>query len=71
MTEKWAGVKSKLAASRVECVNFRWSAHSVTKGASKVEDNVSNVVMAVSGEVTGAAKRKVSIIGLELKDVLK
>lgn len=40
-------------------------------GASKIDDDVTNVLMAVSGKVTNASRRKVAIIELELKDSLK
>lgn len=64
-------VSEELATCRVESEHSRWSAHSVANGASKVEDDAYNAHKAVSGEVTNATKRKVSIITLELKNALK
>lgn len=66
-----ASVKLKPAASRAKSVNSCCDAHSVSKRASKVEDNVSSAVMAVSGEVADTIIGKVFIIGLKPKKVLK
>lgn len=71
IAEELESIMSNLASLCVECTNSCWSAHSVVEGSSKVEDDVSNVVMAVSGEVADATKRNLSIIGLKLKDTLK
>lgn len=60
-----------MAASRAECVESRWSAHGVTKGANKVKEDVSDAHIAVFREATNASKRNISIILLELKAVLK
>lgn len=43
----------------------------IAKDASKVEDDVSNELVALLSEVTDAIKRKAAIIGLELEDGLK
>lgn len=48
--------------------NLRLSAHSVAMGASKVKLIVINALMAVSGEAADMNKRKVYIIGLDLKN---
>lgn len=66
-----ASVKSKLTSSRVEDAISCWTVNSIVKGASKVDDDVNEAHTVVSGEVADATKRKVSIIGLELKDALK
>lgn len=56
--EKLASVKAKLFASRVEGDDSRWSTHTIAKGASKVEDDVSRALIVVSGEVADATKQK-------------
>lgn len=61
--EELVSVRSELTASRAESVNSRWSANSVAKGASKVEDDVTNALMAVFGEATDGTKRNVAILG--------
>lgn len=70
-TEKLISLKPKLAASSVGSANSRWNARSVAKSENKVEEDVSNKLMVVSEEITDATERKVSIIGLELKEALK
>lgn len=52
----------------MEGASFSWIAHNVAKGASKVKEDVSNTLIAVSGLVADATKRKFSIIELKLKD---
>lgn len=58
----------KLAASFVECVSSRWSAHNFADGASMVDNDVSNVLMTVFRKVIDATRRKVPIMELEMKD---
>lgn len=70
VAEELASLKSKLAAGLVECANSRWNAHSVSKGASKVENDVINALITTSGKAIIATKRKVCIIGSELRDAL-
>lgn len=62
---------SKLGASRMVSANLRQSAHSLVKSASKVEHDMSSALMAVPREGATVIKRKVAIIGLELKDASK
>lgn len=71
VAEKVASVKAKLIASCVEVASPWWSAHDMAKGASKIEDDVSKSLMVVSGKVAHATKRKVTIIGLQSKNLLK
>lgn len=70
VTQELANVKSKLSASREEGANSRWSAHSISNGASKVEKEVSRTLIAAPGEVMNGTRRKISIIALELMDAL-
>lgn len=71
LSQKLVSAKLKLACNCVEYANLRWNARNVAKNDSKVEDDVSNALVAVSKEVTVAAKQNVEIIANELKDVLK
>lgn len=68
--EVLARARSKLTVSRVTDAKSRWGAHSTVKDASKVGNDLNKALMTVSWEVVGATKRKVSIIGLKLKDAL-
>lgn len=70
ITEKLASLMSKLSAIFVNGADFSWSTHSISNGASKVENNVSKALMAVSREATDATIWKVSIGGLKLENVL-
>lgn len=70
-TEELISVSSKLVTSCVESANSRWSAHSVAKGVSKVEEDVSNALKAMSSVVTDATRWVESITGSELKNALK
>lgn len=71
VTDELVSFRSKLATSRAESANSRWSTHSTAKAASKVKDDVGEALMVVSGEVTDATKWKVSITSLKLKNFLK
>lgn len=71
VTEVLVCVKPKLTAGLMESAISRQSAYSVANDSSKVEEDVHNALMAVSGCATGETKRKVSFNGLELKDALK
>lgn len=68
---KLAIVTAKLAASRLEGASSRYSAHNATKGASKVEDSVSNALIAVLGVIADPTKRGAAFIGLELRNAVK
>lgn len=70
VTEELSSVKSKLAARGVECAIYFSSAHSVANGASKVEDDMTNELMAVSGVLSDATTQMASIIELVQKDIL-
>lgn len=56
VTEESAKCQVEASHQSRECANFRWSAHSVGKGANKVKDDVSSTLMAVSGDATEATK---------------
>lgn len=71
ITEELDSVKSKPVASSVKGANSRWSAHIAAKSGSKVDDDASKALMAVSREVADATKRKIFIIVLELEDTSK
>lgn len=58
-------------ASCVEEAKSLCSANNISKGASKVEDNENKALIAVLVEGIDATKRKLSIVGLELKNALK
>lgn len=71
LTKELASVKPRLAASCKENANFCWGSHSVAKGASMAEDDVSGVLMAVSGWRTNTTKWKFSTISSKLRDILR
>lgn len=71
VTDELTSVELRSAASRVEDTSSPWRLHSIAKSASKFEDYVSKVLMAVPGETANATTRKVSIIWMELKYALK
>lgn len=71
VTEELASAKSKLVASSSGETNSRLSAHCVAKDASTVEEDVRNGLVAVTGDETDAARQKVSVTELELKDAVK
>lgn len=60
-----------MVASCVEPTNYQRSANNITKGASKVDGDVSKTLMVVSEVIADGTIQKVSIIGYELKDALK
>lgn len=58
LTEKWVTVRPQLAPVRAKNGNARWNGCSVAKRVSSVQEDVSSVLKAVSGEVADATKRK-------------
>lgn len=52
VAEEWASVKPKLTASHFGSVNSCWGAHSAARNASKVEEDVINALMVVSGRLS-------------------
>lgn len=58
-----AMVKRMLAASRVEVADSRWSAQSIVKGASELENDASKALTAVSRDATDTTIQKAAIIG--------
>lgn len=66
-----ASLKSKLAASRVECTNSCWNGHTVVKKTETAETNVSKKLKAISFKILSAANGRVAIVKKEWVGTLK
>lgn len=71
VAKELASAISKLSESCVESKNSHRSAHGVAKGVRNIGADVGNALMTVSEGATDATKSEVSVIRLELKDVLR
>lgn len=71
MVEALKSVKSRLAASRVECANFRWDAQAVINNTRNVEKDIAALIAEVSKELICSTNRHVAIVKKELDYSLK
>lgn len=71
LVEELDSVKSKLAASCVECANFRWDAQSVVNNTRKAEKANARFIAEVSKKLIGSTNRHVAIVEKESADALK
>lgn len=71
LLQKWAHVKSKVAASHMGWVNSHWDDLGVAKSLSEVEECVSKALIAVTIDTVEGTRWIKTIIEMESKDPLK